>query len=131
MRAFNIVNLFLIIFLLIGICLAEELIVNSSLKDVQNRCFEIVQLIDQKDSLKDMDIVLAVDNLEYNWTKNEGKLCCMVNHKNIQEIGQEIAKMKVHVANDDKDAFKVCIESLKLYCHSYLHFMGANLHNIL
>ena len=35
------------------------------------------------------------------------------------------------VANDDRDAFKVCIESLKLYCHSYLHFMGANLHNIL
>ena len=111
--------------------MAEELTVTSSLRDVQDRCLEIVQIMDEKDSLKDMDIVLAVDNLEYNWNKNESALCCMVNHKNIQEIGQEISKMKMYVANDDRDAFKVSLEALKLYCHSYLHFMGANLHNIL
>ena len=55
----------------------------------------------------------------------------MVNHKNIQEIGQEIIKAKQYITENNVEEFKVSIELIKFYCHSYLHFMGANLHNVL
>ncbi len=131
MKLFHYINFILIVALLIVICVAEDLVVSNSLKQIQSYCYEIEEIIDRNDNLKNMETVLAVDNLEYDWTESEGNMCYMVNHKNIQEIGQEIAKLKLYIASDDIDAFKVSIEQIKFYCHSYLHFMGANWHNVL
>ncbi len=131
MKAFHYINFILILLVLIGICIAEDLVVSSSLKEVQARCYEIEALLADKDDLKNMDITLAIDNLEFIWTEDEASMCFLVNHKNIQEIGQEIAKLKLYIPANDIDAFKVSLEEIKFYCHSYLHFMGANLHNVL
>ncbi len=131
MKFFHYMNFILIVILLVGICIAEDLVVSNSLRQVQTDCYEIESLLDSYDHLKNMDITLAVDNLEYDWTENEENMCFMVNHKNIQEIGVEIAKLKLYIASDDVDGFKVSIEQIKFYCHSYLHFMGANWHNVL
>lgn len=131
MKAVHCINLIIIILLLGGICLAEEFVVSASLRVVQYQSYRLEQLVEEKGTLKDMEVVMAVENLEYEWTKDEKKLCYMVNHKNIQEIGQEIAKIKMYIASDDIDALKVSTQSLKMYCHSYLHFMGANIHNVL
>ena len=131
MKAFHIVNLLIIVLLLIGICVSEELVVSSSLSDIQDRCLYIEQIVEQDETLKTVDLVLAVDNLEDKWDKYESKLCFLVRHKNIQEIGLEIAKIKQYISNDDVGEFRVCVESIKMYCRGYLHFMGANLHNVL
>ena len=131
MKPFHIIYFVLIVLLLVGICLAEEITVSNSLRDVQSRAIEIEILIDESQTLKETEIVLAIDNLEDRWKNSESNLCFMVNHKSIQEIGQEIAKIKQYVASDDVDAAKVSLYSIKFYCHSYLHFMGANLHNVL
>ena len=131
MKAFHIVNLLIIVLLLIGICVSEELVVSSSLSDIQDRCLYIEQIVEQDETLKTVDLVLAVDNLEDKWDKYESKLCFLVHHKNIQEIGLEIAKIKQYISNDDVGEFRVCVESIKMYCSGYLHFMGANLHNVL
>ena len=131
MKAFHYINFILILLVLIVICIAEDLVVSSSLKEVQARCYEIEALLADKDDLKNMDITLAIDNLEFIWTEDETSMCFLVNHKNIQEIGQEIAKLKLYIPANDIDAFKVSLEEIKFYCHSYLHFMGANLHNVL
>lgn len=131
MKPFHIINFVIILLLLVGICLAEEFVVSNSLHDIQSRCLQIERLIDDYESLKKTEVVLSIDNLEDNWKKDESNLCFMVNHKSIQEIGQEIAKIKEYVASDDVDAARVSLYSIKFYCHSYLHFMGANLHNVL
>lgn len=131
MKFFHYFNFILIIILLVGICVAEDLVVSNSLKDIQSRCYQLEEIIEVRDDLKNMEIVLAVDNLEYSWLENEESMCFMVNHKNIQEIRQEIAKIKLYIASNDIDAFRVSLEEIKFYCHSYLHFMGANWHNVL
>lgn len=131
MKAFHIINFIIIALLLVFICVAEEITVSSSLKDIQNRCLSIEKLVDEKGSLQNIEVVLAVDNLEFRWTEDESNLCYMVNHKNVQEIGQEIVKAKQYITEDNLEEFKVSIELIKFYCHSYLHFMGANLHNVL
>ncbi len=131
MKVFHYINFIVIFLIIVGVCITEDIIVSKSLYEVQQRCFELEDLIDEHDDLKNMEIVLSIDNLEYRWIKDEEKLCYLVNHKSIQEIGQEIAKLKLYIADNDIAASKVSIELIKYYCHSYLHFMGANIHNVL
>ena len=131
MKLFHYVNFIIIVLLLIAICITEELVVSNSLKEIQARCYEIEMTLAETDDLLNMDMTMQIDNLEYVWKEDEAAMCFLVNHKNIQEIGQEIAKLKLYIASNDVDAFRVSLEEIKFYCHSYLHFMGANVHNIL
>ena len=132
MKIFHYLNFVFIFLILVGVCIIEDNLVSSSLKQIQTDCYEIENQIEvEEDDLKNMKIVMMVDNLEYTWIEDESKLCYLVHHKNIQEIGQEIAKLKLYISSNDIDAFKVSLSSIKSYCHNYLHFMGANWHNIL
>ncbi len=131
MKILHYINFALIIAFLIAICVAEEVIVSSSLRQTQQDCLFIEAAIERLDNVKNTEIALMVDNLEYDWKNNESNMCYLVNHKSVQEIGQEIAKLKLYIASDDVDNFRVSIEVIKFYCHSYLHFMGANFHNVL
>ena len=117
--------------LLIGICVLEDFLVSKSLSDIQNRCYKIEKVLERKENLKNMEIILTIDNLEYTWLNYESEMCYMVNHKSIQEIGEEIARLKLYIPSNDINSFKVSLQVIKSYCHSYLHFMGANFHNIL
>lgn len=125
MKFFHYINFILIVILLAGICVLEDVMVSNSLKEMQSICFEIEGKLENYNDLKNMDIVLSIDNLEYRWHKDEASLCYMVNHKSIQEIGQEIAKLKLYISGNDIEAFKVSLEEIKFYCHSYLHFHGS------
>ncbi len=130
MKIFHFINFFIIFIIIVAVCITEDVLVSKSLKETHMCCYQIEKIIDANENLKNMDVVLAVDNLEYNWTKDEKKLCYLVNHKSIQEIGQEIAKLKMYIYDNDVASAKVSIELIKFYCHSYLHFMGANIHNV-
>lgn len=131
MKVFHYINFVFILLLIIAICVVEEVIVSNSLSEMHNRVLAIEKVVEEKDDLLNMDVVMEIENLEYVWTRDEEKLCYLVNHKNIQEIGQEIVKLKLYIADNDIPAFKVSLELIKFYCHSYLHFMGANVHNVL
>ncbi len=131
MKVFHYVNFALIFLFIIAVCVVEDIVVNNSLNQVKKDCYEIENQLLVSEDINTMEMSLLVDNLEYNWTNNESLLCYMVNHKSIQEIGTEISKMKSYVGSNDKDALKVSITSIKYYADNYLHFMGANVHNIL
>lgn len=131
MKVLHYINFAIITIFLIAICCIEDDIVSKSLVRMQGECFEIERLVEEKDNIKNMDIVMEVENLEYTWLQDESNMCYLVNHKNIQEIGQEISKLKLYICENDVEAFKVSLSTIRGYCHSYLHFMGANFHNIL
>lgn len=131
MRIFSKIMLALIFVFLIVISVSEDLVVTGGLRQVMDDCLYIEKLSDELDDVRTMPISLAVGDLESNWKKNEGDMCYLVNHKNIQEIGLEISKMKVYQKENDTKEFRACLESIKLYSEGYLHFMGANLHNVL
>ena len=58
-------------------------------------------------------------------------MCYLVNHKNIQEIGLEISKLKIYQKDDDLKEFEACLNAVKFYSQGYSHFMGASFHNVL
>lgn len=131
MKIFSHIVVALIALFLIGISITEEVITSKALDAVNDDCYLLEQSIEGLDNIKMASLVLLVDNMEYDWRKNEGMMCYLVNHKSIQEIGAELAKMKNYLGENDIKEFKASLEAIKFYSESYLHFMGANIHNIL
>ena len=131
MKIFSRVMLALIFVFLVAMCVLEDWLATSALQTLQDDCTRIEALSLDLENLSDMQLSLAVDTLEYNWTNNESNLCYLVNHKSIQEVGMEIAKLKVYQAENDVKEFRASLEAVKFYSHSYSHFMGANLHNVI
>ncbi len=131
MRKFVIFSVIFIFLFLVGICVFEDLVVTSGVRNVNEDCMEIEEMVEGLEDIRTMEIVMAVENLEYAWTRNEGSMCYLVNHKSIQEIGVEISKLKGFLENNELNDFKSSLDAIKFYSHSYLHFMGASLHNIL
>ena len=105
MKVFHYINFILIFLLLVGICVAEDILVSNSLAEIQKQCYKIEKLVDEKENLKNTEVVLAVDNLEYMWHEDESNMCYLVNHKSIQEIGQEIARIKLYISEDNVNDF--------------------------
>ena len=130
MRKFVLICIGIIFIFLLGICVVEDLVVTGSLRKVNEDCMAIEEPVDDMEDLRTMDVVMAVENLEYFWMKNEGNMCYLVNHKSIQEIGLEISKLKGYLENNEPNDFKSSIDAIKFYSHSYLHFAGASFHNI-
>lgn len=131
MRWFPKVMLVVILAFLITISIVEEKIVSSALVGVAESCYAIEEKIEGKEDIREVDIYFLVENLEYDWLKNEEKLCYLANHRSMQELGMEIARLKIYIAENDVKEFKASLEVVKFYSKSYLHFMGANLHNVI
>ncbi len=131
MKIFSRIILFFIFCLLVFFCVLEDCVASNALQTLQNDCARVEQLSIAKEDFRDIKLALAVDTLEYNWTVNESNLCYLVNHKNIQEVGVEISKLKVYQSENDIKEFRASLEAVKFYAHSYRHFMGANLHNVI
>lgn len=128
---FQLVSILVILAILITVCVVEDSLVSSSLSLVDDYCYEIEVAIEENDGIKNSDVCTLVDNLEYSWFANEWKLCYVVNHKSIQEIGVEISRLKSYIEEGDEKEFRASLELIKLYREQYEHFMGASLHNIL
>lgn len=128
---FQLVSILILLAVLIAVCVVEDSLVSSSLSLVDEYCYEIEVAISENDGIKNSDVCTLVDNLEYSWFANEWKLCYVVNHKSIQEIGVEISRLKSYIEEGDEKEFRASLELIKLYREQYEHFMGASLHNIL
>ena len=128
---FQLVSILVILAILITVSVVEDSLVSSSLSLVDEYCYEIEVAISENDGIKNSDVCTLVDNLEYSWFANEWKLCYVVNHKSIQEIGVEISRLKSYIEEGDEKEFRASLELIKLYREQYEHFMGASLHNIL
>ena len=131
MRVFSKIMLGLIFLALIAICVSEEIITSNAIISINDDCFVLEEKVEGLEDIRTAEIALLVDNMEYDWIKDESNLCYLVNHKSIQEIGMELARMKNYLGENDVKEFKASLEAIKYYADSYLHFMGANLHNVL
>ena len=131
MKWFSKIMLVFIFVFLISISVAEEIITSNALSNINNYCYILEESVEGLENIKTAKLVLLVDNMQYEWLQSEDKMCYLVNHKSIQEIGAELAKMKNYLCENDIKEFKASLEAIKYYAESYLNFMGANVHNIL
>lgn len=124
-------HLVIIIVFLIGCCVSEEIIVTNYLKDIDSQVAEIQAYVKDKDKLNTSEILFMVENLDEDWKNKENILCMIVNHKDIEDIGLEIARLKSNIATSQVEDFNASLSLIRFYAKNYHHVMGTNLYNIL
>lgn len=126
----KIISVLAIGLILVGLCLFEDRLVISSLAEVGEYVYEIEALA-KENGIVNGEVASVVDNLHYSWDENEKKLCFMVNHKSIEQLGIEIVRLKTYIDEEEPIEFFVSLEIIKHYVEKFQHFMGASFHNIL
>lgn len=128
---FKLVCFLMIVGLLIAITVIEDRIVSDSLMQVKDYCYQIEKVAEEHGGITDGEVAFLVDNLECAWKKNESKLCYMVNHKSIEQLGVEIVRLRTYIDEEEETEFFTSLEIIKHYAETFQHFMGASFHNIL
>ena len=128
---FQLISILVLLGVLVYVVVIEDVLVKESLDSVSKYCLQIEATYAQMGGIKNSEIVRLTDNLEDSWLKNEERLCFLVNHKSIQEIGVEISRLRSYLEKDDDKEFCASLNLVQLYAEQYNHFMGASIHNVL
>ena len=116
---------------LIGICIWEQVMVDSYLNDIYNQALYIQEYVEGMESVKDPKLMTLVEEMEEDWIKHEELLCFIVNHKDIDELTVEISRLKANIEGDQSQDFKSGINVIIHYTEAYHHIMGVSIQNIL
>lgn len=121
----------IIVAVLIFVCVAEDRLVVRALNSVNSFCYEIEIEAEKQGGIVNGEVASLVENLDAQWKKDEAKLCLLVNHKSIEQLGVEIVRLKTYIDEDEETEFFTSLEIIKSYVESYRHLMGASFHNVL
>ena len=127
----KVLHLIIILLFLVGSCVLEEVVVNNYLNDIDTKVAYIQGYVSGKEDINTSEILSLVQNLEDNWDKKERVLCLIVNHKDIEDIGLEISRMKSNCATNQIEDFNASLALIRFYTQAYHHVMGTNVYNVL
>lgn len=126
----KVIHITIIILILIGLCLTEQLLSNKYLNELNDKTDELLSVVRTSEQVNTTEIANLADEITVYWTDKENVLCTFVNHKEIEDIGVELSKVKSSIANNDKDKLLESLDLIKFYIQSYRHFLEINFQNI-
>lgn len=127
-RGFIIIAIFVI---LIGCCITEEVVLQTNLEKLHQKALELKDLVSQNEDVNTDEIKNAVLSLETFWSKTESYFCVVVNHINMEEAGEQVAKIKTYTEQNKKEELLVELDLLIYYSESYEHILVPSIQNIL
>ncbi len=128
---FKLVSILVLVGILVAICVVENKLVVNALDRVNRYCYEIETAIKDNGGIVNGEVASLVENMEYQWEKDEHNLCFVVNHKSIEPLAVEIVRLKTYIDEEEEIEFYVSLNIIKNYVETFQHFMGASLHNLL
>lgn len=127
-RGFVIIGLFV---LLIGMCVLEELYLKQNLTKLYDKSNNLLTAVETSEQVNSEEITTKIKDLENFWNETENYFCLVVNHINMEEAGEQIAKIVSLSKLNKKDELIVEINLLIYYAKSYEHIIVPHIQNIL
>ena len=124
------IAMLVLLLVLVGIIVWEQLSVNSYLNEIKDITDRLTIMVSENEQINTTEILEQVDNLEDVWNKHESILCLLANHKDMQELSVEIARMRACVSVNQFEDFKASLSIIIYFSEAYHHFMGISLQNI-
>ena len=124
------IAMLVLLLVLVGIIVWEQLSVNSYLNEIKDITDRLTIMVSGNEQINTTEILEQVDNLEDVWNKHESILCLLANHKDMQELSVEIARMRACVSVNQFEDFKASLSIIIYFSEAYHHFMGISLQNI-
>lgn len=115
---------------LVGIIVWEQLSVSSYLDEIRDITDSLTLMVSGNEQINTTLVLEEVDRLEEVWNKHENILCLLANHKDMQELSIEIARMRACVSVNQFEDFKASLSIIIYFSEAYHHFMGISLQNI-
>lgn len=126
----RIIGIICICLFLFGICVAEEILVSSSLNLVTKESEYLYTLANQSDSVNTQEIITKTKNLKDYWAKREHLLCFFINYKDMSEMSNEITRMLSYAQENIKEEYIASLSLVLYYCETFDHITGFNFQNI-
>ena len=116
--------------LLVGVVTFQQIFADTALDELMTRIETLDTEITEKADINLENIIKITDDLDDFWTKKERILCLVINHNDLNNVGEQIKRVKTYIKNNDKENCLVELETLKFYAESYRHVMEINLQNL-
>lgn len=120
----------LIVIVLIGICVADEMLVNDTLHQIKTTGNQLHAFAQQLDSVNNQELISQSKDLLEFWNSREVILSFTSNHKDIREMGLELTKMITYAKQDIKEEFFTSLELVIYYTDSFRQVIGLSFQNI-
>ncbi len=124
------IHISIIILFLIGICITEQLLYQKYFDETTKKVENLRVIAETSTDINTQEIIDLTNDLEDYWTKKESVLCTFINHKDIEDIGVEISKLKSAIKENEKQIFVESINLISFFLESYEHMIGINAQNI-
>ncbi len=127
------VRLFSIIFItlsLIALVVVEQIYVSHTIEYMNSATSEIYDYIKQNEDINIPELIEKINVLDEKWTKKENILCLVVNHRDMEKVGEQIQKLKVLIPQNKKEEAEFEAELLVYYVDGYEHFIAVTFQNI-
>lgn len=115
---------------LVGMVIAEQIYVADTLKYMQNETEQIKTTIFENENINTSFLIDKINLLDENWKKRENILCFIVNHKDMENVGEQIQKLKVLISQNKKEEAEYEAQLLVYYVDGYEHFIAVTFQNI-
>ena len=120
----------LLTLLLAGLVTYEEIMVNNSLNLIFEKSIQLQADTSDTEYINNSYVVRQADVISDIWDKYEDRLCFVINHKNIQDMGIQISNLKAYVITNDIEDFKQTIALIVYYTELFRHMVGVSLDGI-
>jgi len=127
-RTILIVSLFVI---LVGISVVEEILLKQNLTTLYNKSVNLKNLVEEVENVNSNLVLDEIDELDEFWKSCENYICIVINHINIEEVGEQLTKIKLLGEQNKKEELIIEINLLIYYSKSYEHMLIPSLQNIL
>lgn len=124
------IHISIIILFLVAICLTEQLLYQKYFDETTKKVENLRVIAETSTDINTQEIIDLTNDLEDYWTKKESVLCTFINHKDIEDIGVEISKLKSAIKENEKQIFVESINLISFFLESYEHMIGINAQNI-
>ena len=124
---------FIIVFLtiiLIGLVVAEQLFVRSTIDLMQQETESLKTELTSAENINSQNLIDKINYIDKTWTDKENILCLIVNHKDMEKVGEQIEKLKVLIPQNQKQQAEQEMELLIYYINGYEHFVSISFQNL-
>lgn len=127
------VRIWLILFMafgLIGLVVTEHIFVSDTINYLKTESISLKDEIFSSENINTDNLKIKIKTLDENWRKKENTLCLIVNHKDMEKVGEQIEKLKVLIEQDKKEEAEYEAQLLVYFVEGYEHFIAVSFQNI-
>ena len=126
----KIFGIIIVVLILIGICVSEEILVNNTVSHMKEVSSYLYNLSASAQNVNTEEIITKTDNLLDYWKQKESTLCFFINYKDMSEMSNELVRMTSYAKDNIKEEYVASLTLLLYYCDTFDHITGFSFNNI-